>query len=158
MGRTDTVRSVGKSVSRRAGTLKLGVIIDGAGTTAEGWRRPEIQPDASVDIGSYIAQAKHAEASLLDFLFIADSLFISPDAPPHTLNRLEPLTLLSAVAMATSRIGLVATVSTLFAEPFTVARQLASLDLISDGRAAWNIVTSASPPPRSTTADRAILG
>lgn len=145
MSGTHKAQAAGSNGARRAGTLKLGVIVDGAGTTHEGWRRPEIQPDASIDIHSYIQQAKGAEAALLDFMFIADSLFISPDAPPHTLNRLEPLTLLSAVATATSRIGLVATVSTLFAEPFTVARQLASLDLISDGRAAWNIVTSAVP-------------
>jgi FMN-dependent oxidoreductase (nitrilotriacetate monooxygenase family) len=132
-------------VPQRAGMLKLGMIVDGAGTTAEGWRRPEVQPDASIDVRSYISQAQRAEQALLDFIFVADTLFISADAPPHALNRLEPLTLLSAVATATSRIGLVATISTLFAEPFTVARQLASLDLISDGRAAWNIVTSAVP-------------
>ena len=127
------------------GQLKLGVILDGAGSTADGWRRPEIKPDASVDIGGYIDQARRAEQARLDFIFIADSLFITHDSAPHQLNRLEPLTLLSAVAGATSRVGLVATVSTLFAEPFTVARQLASLDLISQGRCAWNIVTSAVP-------------
>ncbi len=133
------------ATSRRPGQLRLGVILEGAGTTAEGWRRPDIRPDASIDIQTYIAQARRAEAALLDFIFIADSLFITSDSAPHLLNRLEPLTMLSAVAGATSRIGLVATVSTMFSEPFTVARQLASLDLISQGRAAWNIVTSAVP-------------
>ena len=130
---------------RRRSKMKLGVILDGAGTTAEAWRRPDIQPDASIDIQWYITQARKAESALLDFIFIADTLFITENSAPHLLNRLEPLTLLSAVACGTSHIGLVATVSTMFAEPFTVARQLASLDLISQGRAAWNIVTSAVP-------------
>lgn len=131
------------SSGQRHGGMKLGVILDGAGATAEGWRRPDVQPNASVDIQWYISQTRKAEAALLDFAFIADTLFITPDTAPHMLNRLEPLTLLSAVAAHTSHIGLVATISTLFTEPFTVARQMASLDLISGGRAAWNIVTSA---------------
>jgi FMN-dependent oxidoreductase (nitrilotriacetate monooxygenase family) len=125
--------------------LKLGVILDGAGATADGWRRSGVSPNASVDINAYIDHSRRAEDALLDFIFIADTLSITPASPPHMLSRLEPLTLLSAVAGATSRIGLVATVSTLFTEPFTVARQLASLDLISHGRCAWNIVTSAVP-------------
>ena len=135
----------GNGQQPRRGGMRLGVILDGAGTTADGWRRPGVKPDASIDIQTYIAEARRAEAALLDFVFIADTLFITADSAPHLLNRLEPITLLSAVACNTSRIGLVATVSTLFSEPFTVARQLASLDLISDGRAAWNIVTSAVP-------------
>ena len=138
------IAEIGGNQPRRGG-LRLGVILDGAGTTADGWRRPGVQPDASIDIRTYVREAQRAEAALLDFVFIADTLFITPDSAPHLLNRLEPVTLLSAVATHTSRIGLVATISTLFTEPFTMARQLASLDLISDGRAAWNIVTSAVP-------------
>ncbi len=135
----------GSPPPRRRAAMKLGVILDGAGTTAEAWRRQDVQPDASIDIQWYITQARKAEGALLDFIFIADTLFITENSAPHLLNRLEPMTLLSAVACSTSRIGLVATVSTMFAEPFTVARQMASLDLISRGRAAWNIVTSAVP-------------
>ena len=127
----------------RTGQLKLGVILDGAGATADGWRRPGVKPDASIDIGSFIAQAQRAEAALLDFLFIPDTLYITPESAPHMLNRLEPISMLSAVATHTSHIGLAATMSVLFADPFTVARQMASLDLISNGRAGWNVVTSA---------------
>ena len=143
---TKTMMDEGRSTGdRRPNKMRLGVILEGAGTTAEGWRKAGVKPDASVDIWSYINQAKRAEDVLLDFIFIADSLYISPDASPHQLSRLEPMTLLSAVAAATTHIGLVATVSTLYTEPFTAARQLASLDQISGGRAAWNIVTSALP-------------
>ncbi|KAF1042976.1 NtaA/DmoA family FMN-dependent monooxygenase [Xylophilus sp.] len=66
----------------------------------------------------------------------------APDSAPHYLNRLEPLTLLSALAVSTSRIGLVGTLTTSYNEPFNVARAFASLDLISGGRAGWNVVTT----------------
>jgi hypothetical protein len=82
------------------------------------------------------------EAAKFDFVFIVDSPYITPDSAPHFLNRLEPLTPLSAIAGATERIGLVATLTTSYNEPFNVARQFASLDLISGGRAGWNVVTT----------------
>jgi alkanesulfonate monooxygenase SsuD/methylene tetrahydromethanopterin reductase-like flavin-dependent oxidoreductase (luciferase family) len=71
-----------------------------------------------------------------------DSQFITADSPPHYLNRLEPLTLLSALAVATRDVGLVGTLTTSYNDPFNIARRLASLDLISGGRAGWNVVTS----------------
>jgi FMN-dependent oxidoreductase (nitrilotriacetate monooxygenase family) len=80
--------------------------------------------------------------AVFDFVFIVDSEFITPDSPPHYLNRLEPLTLLSALAVSTYRIGLIGTISTSYVEPFHVARRFASLDLISHGRAGWNVVTT----------------
>ncbi len=83
-----------------------------------------------------------AESAKFDLVFIVDSQFITPDSPPHYLNRLEPLTLLSALAVATKNIGLVGTLTTSFNQPFNVARRFASLDLISRGRAGWNVVTS----------------
>lgn len=127
----------------RSGQMKLGAMLDGIGGSNWAWRRPHIDPRASTDIHAYIAEARSAEAAKLDFIFIADTLHITPKSSPHFLNRLEPMTLLGALASHTSRIGLVGTLSTSFSEPFTVARQLASLDLISRGRAGWNIVTSA---------------
>lgn len=75
-------------------------------------------------------------------MFIADGLFINEKSIPHFLNRFEPLTILSAHAVVTSRICLVGTVSTSYSEPFTVSHQLSSLDHISQGRAGWNVVTS----------------
>ncbi|MBB4749912.1 LLM class flavin-dependent oxidoreductase [Actinoplanes lobatus] len=106
------------------------------------WLHPEIPGDASVDIRWYIARAQQAEAAGFDHVFIVDSQFITPDSPNHYLNRLEPLTLLSAVAVHTSHIGLVGTLTTSYNDPFNVARRLASLDVISGGRAGWNVVAT----------------
>lgn len=98
--------------------------------------------DASIDIQWYIANARAAEAAKFDFVFIVDSPYITPETAPHFLNRLEPLTLLSAIGVSTSRIGLVGTLTTSYWEPYNVARQFGSLDLISRGRAGWNVVTT----------------
>jgi FMN-dependent oxidoreductase (nitrilotriacetate monooxygenase family) len=122
--------------------LHLGAILNGVGMSQNEWLHPDIPGDASVNIDWYIAQARAAEAAKFDLVFIVDSPFITPDTAPHFLNRLEPLTLLSALAVNTSRIGLVATLTTSFWEPYNVARQFASLDLISHGRAGWNVVTT----------------
>lgn len=122
--------------------LRLGAILQGVGMTQDGWKQPGVPHNASINIDWYRDGARRAEAAKFDFVFIVDSPYITPDSAPHFLNRLEPLTLLSAVAGATSRIGLVATLTTSYNEPFNVARAFASLDLISDGRAGWNVVTT----------------
>ncbi|SFF38192.1 FMN-dependent oxidoreductase, nitrilotriacetate monooxygenase family [Paenibacillus algorifonticola] len=122
--------------------LKLGAILHGVGGNIAGWRHPDAQPDASVNIEFYKQQAQKAEAGKFDFVFIADGLYINEKSIPHFLNRFEPLTILSALGAVTSKIGLVGTLSTSYSEPFTVARQFGSLDHISGGRAGWNIVTS----------------
>lgn len=122
--------------------LKLGAIIHGVGGNVSGWRHPEAITDASVNFGFYKQQAQKAESGKFDLLFIADGLYITEKSIPHFLNRFEPITILSALAAVTKNIGLVGTLSTTYSEPFTVSRQFASLDKISDGRAGWNIVTS----------------
>ncbi len=124
--------------------LKFGVVPTGVGGPGEHnrWLDPEIPVDASVNIDWYIDVARQAEAAKFDLVFIVDSQFITPHSPPHYLNRLEPLTLLSALAVATSRIGLVGTATTSYNDPYNLTRRLASLDLISGGRAGWNVVTS----------------
>lgn len=122
--------------------LKLGAMIHGVGGNISGWRHPEVQSDASVSLEFYKGRAQKAEEGKFDFVFVADGLYINEKSIPHFLNRFEPLTILSALASVTSRIGLVGTVSTSYSEPFTVSRQLGSLDHISGGRAGWNIVTS----------------
>jgi alkanesulfonate monooxygenase SsuD/methylene tetrahydromethanopterin reductase-like flavin-dependent oxidoreductase (luciferase family) len=129
-------------MSRR--TLKLGAVLIGVGGPGQHstWLSPEIPGDASIDIHWYIARAQEAEAAKFDLIFIVDSQFITADSPNHYLSRLEPLTLLSAVAVHTSHIGLVGTMTTSYNEPFNVARRLASLDHISGGRVGWNVVTS----------------
>jgi FMN-dependent oxidoreductase (nitrilotriacetate monooxygenase family) len=122
--------------------LHFGAILEGVGTDQNGWRDPALPSDASINIDWYIENAKKAEASLFDLVFIVDSPYITPDTAPHFLNRLEPLTLLSALATHTSRIGLVGTLTTSYWEPYNVARQFGSLDHISRGRAGWNVVTT----------------
>ncbi|GLW28579.1 NtaA/DmoA family FMN-dependent monooxygenase [Actinoplanes regularis] len=125
-------------------TLKLGAVLLGVGGPGQHhtWLNPEIPGDASVDIRWYIARAQQAEAAKFDHVFIVDSQFITPDSPNHYLNRLEPLTLLSAIAVHTSHIGLVGTLTTSYNDPFNIARRLASLDVISGGRAGWNVVAT----------------
>ncbi|NQX71479.1 LLM class flavin-dependent oxidoreductase [Paenibacillus alba] len=122
--------------------LKLGAIIHGVGGNVSGWRHPEAITDASVNFGFYKQQAQKAESGKFDLVFIADGLYITEKSIPHFLNRFEPITILSALASVTTHIGLVGTLSTSYSEPFTVARQFASIDMISDGRSGWNIVTS----------------
>jgi FMN-dependent oxidoreductase (nitrilotriacetate monooxygenase family) len=122
--------------------LKLGANLNGVGNSISFWRHPEVPTNASVNLAFYKEQARKAEQGKFDLLFIADGLFINEKSNPHFLNRFEPLTLLSALSEATTHIGLVATLSTSYSEPFTVARQFASIDHLSGGRAGWNVVTS----------------
>ncbi|MBO9598036.1 MAG: LLM class flavin-dependent oxidoreductase [Cohnella sp.] len=126
----------------RSKKLKLGAIIHGVGGNVSAWRHPEVPVDASVNFEFYKQQAQIAEAGKFDLVFIADGLYINEKSIPHFLNRFEPITILSALAAVTSKIGLVGTLSTSYSEPFTVSRQFGSLDHISGGRAGWNVVTS----------------
>lgn len=126
----------------RKDQIKLGFILHGVGPGWDDWRHPDARTDASTSLQFYSHQARVAEAGKFDFLFVADSLSINARSSPHYLNRFEPLTILSALAGATSRIGLVATVTATYTEPFNLARQLMSLDHISGGRTGWNVVTS----------------
>lgn len=125
-------------------TMHLGLVLYGAGGPGHPntWRDPELPVDASVNVDWYIETVRAAEQAKLDLVFIVDSQFITPDSPPHYLNRLEPFTLLSALAVTTEHIGLVGTATTSYNDAFNLARRFASLDLISHGRAGWNVVTS----------------
>jgi FMN-dependent oxidoreductase (nitrilotriacetate monooxygenase family) len=122
--------------------LKLGAMLHGVGSSTDAWRHPDAIADASVNFELYKRWVQKAEAGKLDLVFIADGLYINEKSIPHFLNRFEPITILSALAGVSKRIGLVGTLSTSYSEPFTVARQFGSLDVISGGRAGWNIVTS----------------
>jgi FMN-dependent oxidoreductase (nitrilotriacetate monooxygenase family) len=131
-------------MTARQRQLKLGAVTMGAGGPGQHyrWLDPEIPGDASVNVNWYIEQARLAEAAKFDLIFIVDSQFITADSPPHYLNRLEPMTLLAALAVSTTHLGLVATMTTSYNDPFNLARRLASLELISGGRSGWNVVTS----------------
>lgn len=119
------------------------------GSHVSGWRHETAEPYRHVDIDYYADFAATAERGVFDTVFLADGLYFWDRFPSgvdhYGQTRLEPLTLLSALAARTSRIGLAATVSTSYNEPYHVARAIASLDHISKGRAAWNLVTSRYP-------------
>ncbi|MFC0215913.1 LLM class flavin-dependent oxidoreductase [Paenibacillus chartarius] len=122
--------------------IKLGAILHGVGGNISGWRHPDAITDASVNFELYKHWTRKAEEGKFDFVFIADGLYITEKSIPHFLNRFEPITILSALAGVSSKIGLVGTLSTSYSVPFTVSRQFGSLDMISGGRAGWNVVTS----------------
>jgi len=124
--------------------MHLGMILLGAGGHVAGWRMPGAK-FGSENLPLLRRIVASAERGKFDFVFLADALNTGLDAHPGMMVRLEPLTLLAALAMVTDRIGLGATVSTTYSEPYNVARAFASLDHISGGRAAWNVVTGSSP-------------
>jgi FMN-dependent oxidoreductase (nitrilotriacetate monooxygenase family) len=121
--------------------MHLGVFVQAAGHHVSGWRLPGAEAGAeNLDLLQRIA--KTAERGFFDIFFLADGLTSGADAHPSTVVRFEPLTLLAALAMTTSHIGLAATASTTYGEPYQTARVFASLDHLSGGRAAWNVVTT----------------
>lgn len=124
--------------------MHFGLFLLGTGSHIAGWRTPGAV-DTFQDIARVQEIAAIAERGLFDLIFMGDNLNADPAAHPSYTARLEPLTLLAAVAGATRHIGLAATVSTTYCDPWTVARAFASLDHISGGRAAWNAVTTAAP-------------
>ncbi|MBI0537990.1 LLM class flavin-dependent oxidoreductase [Roseomonas sp. KE2513] len=124
--------------------MHLGLFLLGTGSHVAGWRYPGAV-DSFQDMGALRRIAETAERGRFDMIFMGDNLYADPAAHPSYTLRLEPLTMLSALASATTHIGLGATVATTYSDPFTVARAFASLDHISGGRAAWNAVTGASP-------------
>ena len=132
-------------------TMNLGVIVDPYGNHPAAWLVEDAPLGAEVNIAHYIKVAKIAEGGSLDFVFFADVPAIR-DGNMDAISRwplyaaqFEPITLLGALATATSKIGLAATVSTSFWEPYNVARQFASLDHLSHGRVGWNVVTTSQP-------------
>ena len=122
--------------------LRLGAFLSGTGSNMASWRHPNAVADGAINLEYYRDLTRKAETAKLDFVFFGDGLYISEKSHPIFLNRFEPLTLLATLAATTTHIGLAATLSTTYSAPFTVARQFASIDQISNGRAGWNIVTS----------------
>ena len=122
--------------------LHLNLFVQSRGHHEASWNHPDAAPDSITDVRYYQRIAQRAEAGLFDSIFFADQLALSDDAARTGRVWLEPLTLIAALSMVTERIGMIATASSSYTEPFNVARQFASIDHISGGRAAWNIVTS----------------
>jgi FMN-dependent oxidoreductase (nitrilotriacetate monooxygenase family) len=132
----------------RTDKLKLGTFVYTFGFHPASWLHPETNVEGANDFSHLLDVAKRSEAAKFDFMFMADSPAAAigdPDAlarSPTKMNRPEPLSLLAALAVTTKQLGLVATASTSYYEPFNLARIFASIDHLSGGRACWNVVTS----------------
>ncbi|MEU5184546.1 LLM class flavin-dependent oxidoreductase [Streptomyces longwoodensis] len=123
--------------------LHLNAFLMTTGHHEASWRLPESDPSAHVDLAHYVRLARTAERGTFDSLFLADGPQLWSSVAQRPAGALEPLTLLTALATATEHIGLIATASTSYNSPYNLARKFASLDIISGGRAGWNIVTTA---------------
>ena len=123
--------------------MRLGVFVQTPGHHVAGWRHPAAVVDGWPNLALMQHIAATAERGKFDMFFLGDGFATGYGEHPSTIGKFEPLTLLSALAMGTRRLGLAATASTTYAEPYHVARTFASLDHLSGGRAAWNVVTTA---------------
>ncbi len=123
--------------------LHLNAFLMNTGHHEASWRLPESNPYAHVELEHYTHLARIAERGTFDSLFLADGPQLWSNLAQRPAGALEPLTLLTALATATEHIGLIATASTSYNSPYNLARKFASLDIISGGRAGWNIVTTA---------------
>ena len=135
-------------MARPKAQLRLGAFFNPTGHHVASWRHPQAQADAGINFQHYVQIAQTAERGKFDMVFLADNIGVR-EAHMDALSRsaqyianFEPITLISALAAVTERIGLTCTASTSYNEPFHVARMFASLDHISGGRAGWNLVTS----------------
>jgi N-acetyl-S-(2-succino)cysteine monooxygenase len=124
--------------------MHMGVFVLGTGNHSAGWRYDGAFA-SHMELPVMQEIARIAERGKFDLLFISDSMAMDPTDHPSFMCRFEPTTLIAALCAHTTHIGLGATVSTSFSEPFNVARVFASIDHISGGRAAWNVVTSSNP-------------
>ncbi|MFJ4947954.1 LLM class flavin-dependent oxidoreductase [Streptomyces sp. NPDC088760] len=123
--------------------LHLNAFLMNTGHHEASWRLPESDPYAHVELSHYVRLARIAERGTFDSLFLADGPQLWGSLAQRPAGALEPLTLLTALATATEHIGLIATASTSYNSPYNLARRFASLDIVSGGRAGWNIVTTA---------------
>ena len=137
-----------KTGAQRKRMMKLGVLMHPAGQHQSAWRRNDGWPDAAFNLQYAQEMASIAEAAKFDFMFCADMLSVR-DGPKELLARsaqltfgVDPMILMSALSATTKNIGFVITASTTYSHPYTVARQMASLNVLSGGRIAWNVVTS----------------
>ncbi|MHA6742432.1 LLM class flavin-dependent oxidoreductase [Rhodococcus erythropolis] len=125
--------------------MHLAVFAQGVGVAQSVWRSPRTNPLTMHSFDHWSSVARTAERGLFDAFFIADALNLSPAIATDSTDRPDPIAVLSALSVVTERIGLIGTSSTTYNDPYTVARQFATLDHLSQGRASWNIVTTAIP-------------
>ncbi|MFI6048290.1 LLM class flavin-dependent oxidoreductase [Nocardia sp. NPDC051321] len=122
--------------------LSLNAFIYPGGHHEAAWRHPDSQPDRIYDVDYYQEIGRTAEAAKLDAVFFADGPALRTNVKHNAGSGLEPITLLTAIATATTHLGLIATASTTYYEPYNLARLFSTLDHLSRGRAGWNIVTT----------------
>lgn len=138
------------SDTQRADKMKLGAFFHPTGHHVASWLHPDAQVDAGTNFQHYVELAQTAERGKFDLMFLADAVatrdgdLAALQHWPQYMVFFDPLTLLAGIAAVTRQIGLVATATTSYNEPYTIARRYASLDLMSGGRAGWNVVTSAN--------------
>ena len=134
--------------SKQRRMMHLGAFVHETGQHVAAWRHPGAHAESGTSFAQAVEVAQTAERGKFDLLFLADSAAVNLSGNPDARGRMgkvvkfEPMTILSALAAVTKHLGLVATSTTTFNEPYTLARQFASLDQISGGRAGWNLVTS----------------
>jgi N-acetyl-S-(2-succino)cysteine monooxygenase len=138
-------------MSKLKRTMRLGLLLGGAGCHSADWRHPPVPADGDTDFKRLTRWAKVSEEAKLDFIFLGDVAAASNRKHPQMAHnpaqghiKLEPLTLAAALAAVTRHIGLVTTASTSLNHPFALARRLASIDHLSQGRAGWNLITTAT--------------
>ncbi|MEV3964413.1 LLM class flavin-dependent oxidoreductase [Nocardia sp. NPDC050193] len=125
--------------------MHLAVFAQGVGVGQSVWRSPRTAPERMHTFDHWARIAQAAERGCFDAFFIADALNLSTAIETDATDRPDPMPILSALSVVTDRIGLIGTSSTTYNDPFTVARQFATLDHLSGGRAGWNVVTTAIP-------------
>jgi alkanesulfonate monooxygenase SsuD/methylene tetrahydromethanopterin reductase-like flavin-dependent oxidoreductase (luciferase family) len=140
--------------------LVLNLFIYPSGHHEAAWRYIDSSADRVLDISYYQELAQRAEAHKFDAIFFADGPALADNVRYAQRFRLEPITWLSAIAAVTNRIGLIATASTTYSEPYNLARLFASLDHLSHGRAGWNYQRATSStelrPTRTSAARRTL--
>ncbi|MBB2175214.1 LLM class flavin-dependent oxidoreductase [Gluconacetobacter johannae] len=129
--------------------MKLGLFFEPSGRHISAWRHPKAHPQASVSTENLVQIAQAAERGLMDFVFIADTNNVWEDMEYfkriERASVIDPMLVLTVLSQHTKHVGLIATISTTYTQPFHLARSFASLDLVSHGRAGWNVVTSMFP-------------
>jgi len=123
--------------------MRLAAYVQGVGAAQGAWRSDRTDPSAALSPAHWTEVARIAEDARFDVVFLADALTIGNQIATDSTERPDPIAVLGALSVVTRRIGLIGTASTTFSDPYTVARQFATLDHLSEGRVGWNIVTTA---------------
>ncbi|WP_275425699.1 LLM class flavin-dependent oxidoreductase [Arthrobacter alpinus] len=131
-----------QSLERERSQIHFFAYLVGTGIHLASWRHSHAEPAASIDFDHHVRLVKVAEAAKFDAVFLGDSLAINETSNPGILNRFDPVGLATALGAVTRNIGVIATSSTSYDEPYNFARAALTADHISNGRVGWNVVTT----------------